>query len=114
MDKFERKAAQLAFKEKKILMGVLCIKNLKQNIVYLKGSVNLEALSNKILFMLKNNQFDNPLLQEHWNLWGEQEFVFEYVRVITPEKDRIVDYRKMVKKEEDNWGEKLKDTTEFY
>ncbi len=87
-------------KEHKNTMGVLAVKNTINGRVYIQGAINLEALVNKIKFLLKLGQFSNVEVQKDWNENGEQAFVFEHIVVTEPKENRYTNYREEVSKAE--------------
>jgi group I intron endonuclease len=65
--------------------GIYCIKNLINNKVYIGSSVNLNGREYKHFWMLKKNKHDNQFLQNSFNKYGENSFVFEVVEECHPE-----------------------------
>lgn len=53
-------------KAHKITMGVLSIRNNTTEKQYVQSSLNMEALVNKIKFLLNGRLFTNPQLQSDW------------------------------------------------
>jgi hypothetical protein len=49
-----------------ITMGVLSLKNITNGKQYIQSSLNLEALVNKMKFMLNGGLFTNVQLQKDW------------------------------------------------
>jgi len=65
--------------------GIYCIKNIINNKVYIGSSVNLNGREYKHFWMLKKNKHDNQFLQNSFNKYGENSFVFEVVEECHPE-----------------------------
>ncbi len=83
-----------------ITMGVLAVKNNKNGKQYIKGALNLEALVNKIKFLLNGNMFTEPQLQKDWNEYGSDYFSFEFIAIIPTQDNPYVNYRKEILKAE--------------
>jgi hypothetical protein len=69
-------------KAHKITMGVLSVRNNTTEKQYIQSSLNMEALVNKIKFLLNGGLFTNPQLQSDWTEQGADNFTFEFVTVI--------------------------------
>lgn len=89
-----------AAKEHKTTMGVLGITCTANNRQYIEGNLNLEALTNRMKFILNSGQFTNPQFQQDWNQYGEAGFIFEYITVITEQENMYTNYRQEVMKAE--------------
>lgn len=83
-----------------ITMGVLAVKNNKTGKQYIKGALNLEALVNKMKFLLQGNMFNNIQLQQDWNEYGSDHFSFEFVTIIPTQENKYVNYRQEIVKAE--------------
>lgn len=81
-------------------IGVLAVKNNINGKQYIKGALNLEALVNKMLFLLKGHSFDNALLQQDWDEYGSENFSFEFMTIIPVQENPYINYRKEVLKAE--------------
>lgn len=114
MDQKYRKKLNAEFLETKTLMGVLAILNNAENKIFIKESINLRALSNRIRFELNNGQFDNRSLQDDWIRLGEESFVFENAIILPWEDDKIVDYKKKVLKACNDLKEEQSKTKNIY
>lgn len=114
MDQKYRKKLNAEFLETKPLMGVLAILNNAENKIFIKESINLRALSNRIRFELNNGQFDNRSLQDDWIRLGEESFVFENAIILPWEDDKIVDYKKKVLKACNDLKEEQSKTKNIY
>ncbi|MDH6254122.1 hypothetical protein M2347_003849 [Chryseobacterium sp. H1D6B] len=97
-----------------ITMGVLAVKNTTSGKLFIQGSVNLEALANKIKFSLKSGQFSNIQLQNDWNNWKEESFIFEFITVIELQENSYINYRQEVSKAEKTAIEEYGARTELY
>ena len=63
--------------------GVFQIKNTANGKVLLGSSLNLEGPLNGHRFMLKIGSHRNKMLQQEWNEYGEEHFVFEILETVT-------------------------------
>lgn len=66
-------------KKKNILSGIYCIKNILDNKRYIGYSKNIDVRKNKHFWKLKNNAHENQYLQNAWNKYEENNFVFEII-----------------------------------
>lgn len=67
--------------------GVFQIKNTANGKVLLGSSLNLEGPLNSHRFMLKIQSHRNKVLQQEWNEYGEDHFVFEILETVTAKDD---------------------------
>ncbi len=90
-------------------MGIVQVRNIRNNRVYLTASANTAGTINSIRFQLKMGTFlPSPGLAKDWNEMGEQSFVFEVLDELKPVDDSAYDYRDDLKALETIWLEKLK------
>ena len=68
-------------------VGVFQIKNTANGKILLGSSLNLEGPLNSHRFMLKIGSHRNKALQQDWNEYGEQKFVFEILETVTVKDD---------------------------
>ncbi|PUV25295.1 MULTISPECIES: GIY-YIG nuclease family protein [Sphingobacterium] len=113
MDKKYRKKLNAEFLEMKPLMGVLTILNNAENKIFIRESINLRALYNRIRFELNNGQFDNRNLQDDWIRLGEKSFVFENT-IIVPWEENIIDYKKKLQKARNDLKEEQSKARNIY
>ena len=73
----ERKEAISKFKERKPNMGAYAIRCAASGQVWVGGSRNLDAAKNAELFALRMGNHRDKTLQADWNLYGEDDFVYE-------------------------------------
>ncbi|UHO37603.1 GIY-YIG nuclease family protein [Chryseobacterium capnotolerans] len=83
-----------------ITMGVLSVKNNRNGKQYVKGALNLEALVNKLKFLLLGNMFNNIQLQQDWNEYGSECFSFEFIAIIPVQENKYINYRQEIVKAE--------------
>jgi len=67
--------------------GVFQIKNTANGKVLLGSSLNLEGPLNSHRFMLKIGSHRNKVLQQEWNQYGDDHFVFEILETVIIKDD---------------------------
>jgi len=77
---------QLMFK-----MGVYQIRNLVNNKVFIGSSKDLTAAWNAQQFQLNLGSHRNKTLQEDWNRFGADKFIYEILEELTFAEDKPVD-----------------------
>ncbi|MBV8326346.1 GIY-YIG nuclease family protein [Chryseobacterium sp.] len=87
-------------KNHKITMGVIAVTNTINGRRYIQGSLNLEALVNKMKFLLNGGQFNNSQLQKDWTEQGSDSFTFEFVVIIPSQENQYINERQEIKKAE--------------
>jgi nitrate/nitrite-specific signal transduction histidine kinase len=90
-------------------MGIVQVKNITNNRVYLTASANTAGTINSIRFQLKMGNFlPSPGLAKDWKERGEQSFIIEVLDELKPYDDPTYDYQEDLKALEAMWLEKLK------
>jgi hypothetical protein len=90
-------------------MGIVQVRNIRNNRVYLTASADTAGTINSIRFQLKMGNFlPSAGLAQDWKEFGEENFVFEVLDVLKPVDDPAYDYRDDLKALEAMWMEKLK------
>src|SRR5262245_45518316 len=84
-------------------MGVFQIRNLVNEKVFLGTSLNLPGIFNRHQFQLQMGGHPNKALQNEWNQYGCNNFVFEILDELTPREDPSYDYRPDLEFLEDWW-----------
>jgi group I intron endonuclease len=102
-----RKELNREYAERVKPSGVFQVKNIVHGKVLLGSSLNLEGSLNKHKFMLKIGSHTNKTLQNDWNEFGPDQFVFEIL-----EEVKIIDHPNFDLKDEltlleQIWLEKL-------
>lgn len=87
-------------KNHKTTMGVLSVTNTSNGKQYIQGSLHLEALVNKMKFLLNGGSFTNALLQKDWIDLGSEVFTFEFVVIIPEQNNPYINYRQEISKAE--------------
>ena len=101
-----RKELIQKYKEIKIEAGVYQIKNLKNQKILVRSTLDLKTMKSTLM-MLQSNGFRNKQLQEDWNLHGEDAFSFEVLEVLEEKEDGFFDKRYELKQLEKKWLEEL-------
>jgi hypothetical protein len=90
-------------------MGIVQVRNIRNNRVYLTASANTPGTINSIRFQLKMGTFlPSAGLALDWQELGEENFVVEVLDELNPADDPAYDYRDDLKALEAMWLEKLK------
>ncbi|QAY66511.1 GIY-YIG nuclease family protein [Paenibacillus protaetiae] len=105
MDKNKRKELQDEFKQIKVYMGVVLVKNNLNGKLFVSAYPNLKNKWMTMKAQLDLGMFGNLQLQKDWKELGEDAFSFEVLEQFDTEK--ISDVRWEVKKLEKQWREKL-------
>ena len=95
------------YKQKKFKVGVFQIRNTVNGKIFVGSSVNLDAIWNRNKGELKFNGHRNKQLQEEWNSFGEENFVYEILSEIEQKDGDNLDYNKEAKKLEEMFIEEL-------
>jgi hypothetical protein len=104
-----RKEISKEYKNSLRPMGIVQVRNIRNNRVYLTASANTAGTINSIRFQLKMGTFlPSPALAQDWKEMGEQSFVIEVLDELKPVDDPAYDYRDDLKALEAMWLEKLK------
>jgi group I intron endonuclease len=75
------------YKEKEKQAGVFQVKNTANGKVLLGSSMNLQGPLNSHKFMLETGMHRNKKLQQEWNDYGPDQFIFEILEVVKIKKD---------------------------
>lgn len=79
-------------------MGVLAVTNTTNGKQYIQGSLHLEALVNKMKFLLNGGMFTHPQLQKEWTESGSEAFIFEFVTIVPDQNNEYINYRLEIQK----------------
>jgi hypothetical protein len=101
-----RKELVRQYKEIKIEAGVYQIRNIKNQKIFVDSTPNLKTMNGKRL-MLSGGVHKNNKLQEEWNKYGEEAFLFEVLEVLKEKEDVYFDVKGELKHLEKKWIEKL-------
>jgi group I intron endonuclease len=82
-----KKDIKREYKERKKQAGVFQVKNAANGKVLLGSSLNLDGSLNSHKFMLTIGSHRNKALQNEWNEYGPDKFVFEILEVVKVKDD---------------------------
>jgi len=82
------------YKQMKFKIGVFQIRNKVNGKIYIDSSVNLDAYWNRNRAQLNFGNHQNTVLQNEWNTFGEENFVYEILSEINHKDDEQIDYAK--------------------
>ena len=77
----------------KFPMGVFQIRNKSNGKIFVDGHSNLDAIWNQHRTQLKFDSHRNTELQNDWNKYGEENFIYEILSELNQEDDNV-DYTK--------------------
>lgn len=95
--------------------GIYIIKNIINDKIYVGSSLNLNSRKYKHFWMLKNGVHDNEYLQNSYNKYGNDSFIFEVVDICDP-KNLIIKENEYIDKYKSNlleFGYNLAKVNEF-
>jgi group I intron endonuclease len=95
------------YKERQKPAGVFQIKNNVNGKVLLGSSLNLEGPLNSHRFMLTTGNHRNKALQNDWNAFGENHFVFEILETVKVTDDPYFSLKDELALLEEIWLERL-------
>jgi hypothetical protein len=106
LDLDRRKELKNQFKEMKTEAGIYQIRNTINNKVLLVATPNLKTINGKQV-ELSAGAHRNKLLQDEWNEYGKDAFVFEVLEVIEKPEEGYFDMKDELKKLENKWLDKI-------
>jgi group I intron endonuclease len=95
------------YKERRKPAGVFQIKNIVNGKVLLGSSLNLEGPLNSHRFMLTTGSHRNKALQNDWNQYGKDNFLFEILEVVRVTDDPHFNLNDELTLLEEIWIERL-------
>ncbi|MDR6465709.1 GIY-YIG nuclease family protein [Chryseobacterium sediminis] len=87
-------------KDHKTTMGVLSVTNTLNGKKFIQASLNLEALVNKMKFLLNGGSFTHAQLQKEWTESGSDVFTFEFAMIVPDQNNEYINYRQEIQKAE--------------
>ncbi len=102
-----KKEFKRKYKERKKQAGVFQVKNTANGKILLGSSLNLEGPLNAQKFMLTIGSHRNKALQQEWNKYGPEKFVFEILEVVKVKDDLYFNLSDELTLLEQIWLEKL-------
>jgi group I intron endonuclease len=103
-----RKDIHRDYKERAIPAGVYQVKNTVNGKILLGSSLNLEGPLNRHKFMLKIGSHTNKALQNEWDEFGSEKFVFEILETVKVEDDPNFNLKDELTLLEQIWLEELR------
>ena len=103
-----QKEIKREYKERNKPAGIFQIKNSVNGKVLLGSSLNLEGPLNSHKFMLTIGSHKNKKLQEEWNEYGKDNFVFEILEMVKVKDDPDFNLSDELTLLEQIWIEKLR------
>ena len=103
-----KKEIKQEYKEREKIAGVFQVKNIANGKVLLGSSLNLHGPLNGHKFMLEIGSHRNKMLQQEWNEYGPDKFVFEILEVVRVKNDPSFNLDDELTLLEEIWLEKLK------
>ncbi|KNY29974.1 DUF2087 domain-containing protein [Pseudobacteroides cellulosolvens] len=101
-----KKELKNQYKEIKTEAGIYQIRNVENGKVFLVVTPNLKTINGRQI-ELNTGVYRNKLLQEDWNKYGKDAFVFEVLEVLEQPEEGYFDMKDELKKLENKWLEKL-------
>jgi len=101
-----KKELKQLYKEMKTEAGVYQIRNTKNQKVFVVATPNIKTMQGRSL-ELKAGGHKNKQLQDEWNQFGEEAFVFEVLEILEEKEDGFFDKAAELKKLEEKWLKKL-------
>ncbi len=102
-----RKEIIRQYKERQKSAGIFQVKNTVTGKVLLGSSLNLEGPLNGHKFMLNIGSHRNKELQNDWNKYGKDNFIFEILETVKVKKDPNFDIKDELTLLEEIWLERL-------
>ncbi len=106
MESMERRAAILAWKERKAVIGIFALRCMSTGEVWVGSSPTLDRVQNRLWFTLKLKNAKPTSLQAAWDNHGESALNFEQLEQIE-EKNIAFSQRATLLKRRDFWAAKL-------
>jgi group I intron endonuclease len=103
-----KKKLKQEYKEREKLAGIFQVKNIANGKVLLGSSLNLDGPLNAHRFMLKIGSHRNKVLQQEWNEYGPDKFIFEILEVVKVKDDPHFNLSDELTLLEEIWLDKLK------
>ena len=102
----DKKQLKKDYQQEPRAIGVLLIRNNRNDKVFLAAGQDINGLLNRHRFQLEHHGHPNKQLQADWDSQGSQDFAFEIVDELRPNSSNF-DYRAEMKALEELWLDKL-------
>lgn len=103
----DKKELKKQYKMTPPAMGVYQIKNLVNEKILVGSTPNINGKKNSFRFQLRAGTHMNSGLQNDYNIFGDDNFVFEIVDLLEPKEEVNISYSEELKVLEEMWIEKL-------
>ena len=103
----DKKQLKKNYQQEPRSIGVLLIRNNRNDKVFLAAGADMNGLINRHRFQLEHGGHPNKQLQADWNSQGSQDFAFEILDELRPRSAADFDYRNEMIALEDLWLDKL-------
>ena len=87
-------------KDHQTTMGVLAVTNTLNGKQFIQASLNMEALVNRMKFLLNGGSFTHAQLQKDWTESGSEVFTFEFAMIVPDQNNEYINYRQEIQKAE--------------
>jgi len=84
----ERKAAIEAYKSRRVQHGIVAVRCMRADAVWVGPTTRPGTNRNRLWFALRNGQGPNPKMQAAWNAHGEASFTYELVETFDEDLSR--------------------------
>ncbi|MEH7512243.1 GIY-YIG nuclease family protein [Gottfriedia acidiceleris] len=101
-----KKELKMQYKETKVQAGIYQIKNIINQKIFIVSTKNLKTINGK-KFELEAGSCTNKILQQEWNEYGKESFVFEELEILKEEDISPLGIKGDLKRLEEKWLEKL-------
>lgn len=101
-----KKELKQLYKETEIEGGIYCIRNTKNEKVYVESTRNFKTMSGRRL-LLNMGSHTNKALQDDWKEYGTDAFEFKILEVLKKKDTGYFNEKEELKKLEEKWLEKL-------
>ncbi|MFD4705017.1 GIY-YIG nuclease family protein [Gottfriedia sp. NPDC058432] len=101
-----KKQLKMQYKETKVQAGIYQIKNIVNQKIFIVSTKNLKTINGK-KFELEAGSCTNKILQQEWNEYGKESFVFEELEILKEEDISPLGIKGDLKRLEEKWLEKL-------
>lgn len=101
-----REELKQLYKDTEIEGGIYCIRNTKNEKVYVESTKNFKTMSGRRL-LLNMGSHTNKALQGDWKEYGAEAFEFEILEVLKKKETGYFNEKEELKKLEEKWLKKL-------
>ncbi len=92
-------------------MGIYRVTNRRTGRFWIGSAVNVNGKINSLKFQLEMGSYTlDREMQKEWDEGSPDDFTFEVLEVLKPDKSPAYDYREDLKKLAKSWSERFKET----